>query len=714
MAESISSAVISPQTLLKQYFGYDRFRPMQEDIIEAILKGKDALVLMPTGGGKSICYQIPAMAMEGTCIVISPLIALMKDQVGGLKINGIEAEFLNSSLTAREISTIENKCASGQVKLLYISPEKIATESFQWLLGKMKVSLFAIDEAHCISFWGHDFRPEYTRLSMLKENYPDIPVIALTATADNLTRKDIIRQLHLENPDLYIASFDRPNIRLDVLPASNRLKRIVEFINNHPHQSGIIYCLSRNSTEELALDLKAAGFSSAAYHAGMDTDSRTKVQDSFLKDDTQIICATIAFGMGIDKSNVRWVIHYNMPKNIESYYQEIGRSGRDGAPAEALLFYSINDVSRQRSFLTELPEEQHELQEAKLERLVQYVETSFCRRKILLNYFNEDFNHNCGNCDNCRNPRKMFDATVLAQKVLSAIARTGEKTSITAITEILHGNRTQQIIDKGYDKIKTFGTGKEVRIEEWKLFILQMINLGVMDIAYDDQHRLKLNPKSKRVLFDGEKVLLAETIKSFNKDRVKAGLADPGSENPDDKLFEKLRRLRKKIADSENLPPYVIFNDNTLWEMVHAKPLSEETMMDIPGVGSHKYEMYGALFIQEIKSFLKRQNLSYDPRVKGSTVLYTFELLQKGKTPEVIAREREINLVTVYSHMATLYEQGYPIEINKYLQKTERKEIMEVISKLGKQAPLKELFTALGEKYDYGKIRIGLVIFGKQ
>jgi ATP-dependent DNA helicase RecQ len=701
----------APYSLLKKYFGYDRFRPMQEEIIDAILNKKDALVLMPTGGGKSVCYQIPALAMEGTCIVISPLIALMKDQVGGLKINGVDAEFLNSSLSPKEITEVENRCASGKLKLLYVSPEKVFTEAFQWLLTKMKVSLFAIDEAHCISFWGHDFRPEYTKLALLKDNFPDIPVIALTATADNLTRKDIIRQLHLHEPEFFIASFDRPNISLDVLPANKRLPRITEFLRSHPGQAGIIYCLSRSSTEELAMDLKAAGFSASAYHAGMDSEARSKVQDAFLKDDTTIICATIAFGMGIDKSNVRWVIHYNMPKNIESYYQEIGRAGRDGSPAKAILFYSVSDVARQRSFLTDLPDVQRELQEAKLERLVQYIETSFCRRKILLNYFNEGFNHNCGNCDNCRNPRKMFDATVMAQKALSAVVRTEEQISITALTEILHGNRTQHIIERGYDKIKTFGTGKDVKSDDWKLFIMQMINVGVMDIAYDENHHLKLNARSRRILFDGEQVLLTEIQKVITSYPKKQGFAEPKSDNPDDQLFEKLRRLRKKIADAENLPPYVIFNDNTLWEMVHAKPLSEETMLDIPGVGINKYEVYGKLFIDEINSFLKRKSLPYNPNEKGATALYTFELLQKGKSPEAIAEEREISLVTVYSHMATLFETGYPIEINKYLAKNDRKEILDIIGKLGKNAPLKELQTALEGKYNYGLIRIGLAIF---
>jgi len=707
-----AGTVASPSALLKKYFGYARFRPMQEEVIEAVLQKKDCLVLMPTGGGKSVCFQIPALAQEGTCIVISPLIALMKDQVGGLKINGIEAEFLNSSLSSQQTAAVEQRCANGTLKLLYVSPEKIFTESFQWLMGKMNVSMFAIDEAHCISFWGHDFRPEYTKLAMLKDNYPGIPIIALTATADSLTRKDIVKQLKLIDNQIFIASFDRPNISLDVLPANKRMQRVIEFLGKHRNESGIIYSLSRKSTEQMALDLKAAGFSALAYHAGMDSESRTRVQDAFRNDDVPIICATIAFGMGIDKSNVRWVIHFNMPKNIESYYQEIGRSGRDGAPAEALLFYSMNDISVQRSFLVQLPDVQRELQEAKLDRLVQYIETPFCRRKILLNYFNEDYPGNCGNCDNCRSPRNMFDATLLAQKALSAISRVEEQVSVSTLSEILYGSKTHHIIENGYDKIKTFGTGKDVRPDNWKLYILQMLNVGVMDIAYDENHHLKLNAKSKRVLFGGERVLLAEVKLNFGA-RTRATV-EMEPENAEDKLFEKLRRLRKKIADIESLPPYLIFNDNTLWAMVNEKPLSEESMLDIQGIGVNKFDMYGKQFLAEIKDFFRKQALPYNPGEKGATQLYTYNLLMEGKSPEDIAREREITLTTVYSHIATMYEKGHPIEMEKFVSKTEQTEIFEVLKKLGVTSALKEIFEALNQKYDYGKIRLALAMYARR
>jgi len=443
----------------------------------------------------------------------------------------------------------------------------------------------------------------------------------------------------------------------------------------------------------------------------MDSESRSRVQDAFRNDDVPIICATIAFGMGIDKSNVRWVIHYNMPKNIESYYQEIGRSGRDGAPAEALLFYSINDIKVQRSFLVELPEPQRELQEAKLERLVQYIETPFCRRKILLNYFNEDYPGNCGNCDNCRNPRNMFDATLLAQKALSAIFRTEERVSVSTLSEILYGSKTQHIIEKGYDKIKTFGTGKDIRPDNWKLYILQMLNVGVMDIAYDENHHLKLNAKSKRILFDGEKVLLVEVKHDFRMRTRTAVELEP--ENTDDKLFEKLRRLRKKIADVESLPPYLIFNDNTLWAMVHEKPMTEESMLDIQGIGVNKFDMYGKLFLSEIKDFFRKQSLPYKPAEKGATQQYTYELLMQGKGPEDIAKERGISLTTVHSHIATMYEKGNPIEIEKFVNKAEQNEIFEVLKILGAKSALKEIFEALEQKYDYFQIRLALAMYSR-
>ncbi|MDQ3291207.1 MAG: RecQ family ATP-dependent DNA helicase, partial [Bacteroidota bacterium] len=419
--------ITAAQQVLKKYYGYENFRPMQQEIISSILAKRDTVVLMPTGGGKSVCYQVPAMVMPGMCVVISPLIALMQDQVKALAANGINAAFLNSTQTAEVQYNIETACLGRAIKLLYVSPEKLLSPGFFSFLKRLQINLFAVDEAHCISAWGHDFRPEYTQLRTLKEQFPNVPVIALTATADRLTQKDIQEQLRLQDPAVFISSFDRPNINLSVLPGRNRFNRITDFLDSHKGQPGIIYCLSRNTTESLSQKLVAQGYKAAHYNAGMLATARATTQDAFLKDNIQIICATIAFGMGIDKSNVRWVIHYNLPKNIESYYQEIGRGGRDGAPANALLFYSFADVLALRKMLTEGDKKQLNLQLAKLDRMQQYAEATSCRRRILLNYFGETLTKDCHNCDICRNPPASFDGTIHAQKALSAIARMLEK-----------------------------------------------------------------------------------------------------------------------------------------------------------------------------------------------------------------------------------------------------------------------------------------------
>jgi len=438
-----------------------------------VLSLNDALVLMPTGGGKSVCFQIPALMFDGVTIVISPLISLMKDQVEALKANGIAAEFLNSSLSAQEEKNIIERSLKGTLKLLYISPERLSSAGFTELLGSLKVSMFAVDEAHCISFWGHDFRPEYKRLNILKERYPKVPLIALTATADRVIRRDILSQLRIPETKTFVASFDRPNLSLAVRPGLKRMRQITDFLKLHRNQPGIIYCLSRKSTESVANNLSKLGYKAKHYHAGMDNVSRSRTQNEFIRDEIQIICATIAFGMGIDKSNVRWVIHYNMPKNIESFYQEIGRCGRDGLPADTILFYSYSDVIMQAEMLNEATPERRELLDAKLKRMKQYAEAESCRRRILLSYFNETNTKDCGNCDVCKNPPKKFDGTIIAQKALSAIARTGEQINSTLLIDILRGSHNRQVMEKGYDKIKTWGAGRDLRGEEWSDYIFR-------------------------------------------------------------------------------------------------------------------------------------------------------------------------------------------------------------------------------------------------
>jgi ATP-dependent DNA helicase RecQ len=591
---------LNPTFLLKKYFGYDSFRPLQKRVIDSILSGKNAFVLMPTGGGKSICFQIPALCKEGVCIVISPLIALMKDQVEALKLNGVEAAFINSTQSYSEQQNILDQAVEGRLKLLYIAPERIPSGNFLEVLGNINVNLFAIDEAHCISQWGHDFRPEYTQLRILKERFPHIPLIALTATADKLTRKDILKQLSIEDSEVFISSFDRPNISLSVFPAEDRLKQILNFLYKHKNEPGIIYCLSRATTESMAMKLEARDFKAGFYHAGMEKADRSEVQEKFLRDDLQITCATIAFGMGIDKPNVRWVIHYNLPKNIEGYYQEIGRGGRDGMDANAVLFYGKGDLRMLQKFIDDGAESLRSINNAKLERIQEYAEAKSCRRKILLSYFGEYLDNECGNCDNCRNENEKFDGTILTQKALSALARSKEQLNKRALNDVLRGSINKTVITNGHQKLKTFGAGKDLGRDEWKDYIKQMINHGIIEIAYDDGNKLKLNETSKEILFNNKKVFLIKHVPDSYRKEV---ISDRPKEFFDESLFRKLKSLRKSLADANGIPPYMIFHDTTLKEMSLIKPSDKQDMMQVQGVGFRKYELYGEYFLNEIKSY---------------------------------------------------------------------------------------------------------------
>lgn len=598
---------------LKTFFGYDSFRPLQEEIIRHILDGNDALVLMPTGGGKSICYQLPALLREGTAVVVSPLISLMKDQVEALCANGISAGALNSSNDETENAALRRACTEGRLKLLYISPEKLLAEA-KYLLRDMHISLFAIDEAHCISQWGHDFRPEYAQMGILHQQFPHVPIIALTATADKITREDIIRQLHLNHPRTFISSFDRPNLSLTVkrgYQQKEKSKTILDFIARHPGESGIIYCMSRSKTESVAQMLQKQGIRTAVYHAGLSPSLRDEAQDDFINDRVQVVCATIAFGMGIDKSNVRWVIHYNLPKSIESFYQEIGRAGRDGLPSDTLLFYSLADLILLTKFATESGQQNINLE--KLQRMQQYAESDICRRRILLSYFGEIADHDCGNCDVCKNPPERFDGTVIVQKALSAIVRTDQQIGTSVLVDILRGNMSPEVVGKGYQQLKTFAAGRDVPARDWHDYLLQMLQLGYFEIAYNENNHLKITSAGSDVLF-GRATARLVVIRREETNETKRGrkrkatvpaqelpLGLPNTEN--EALFEALRKLRKRLADEEALPAYIVLSDKVLHLLSTSRPTSLEEFGNISGIGEYKKKKYGKEFINLIRKY---------------------------------------------------------------------------------------------------------------
>ena len=598
---------------LKTYFGYDSFRPLQEEIIRHILDGNDALVLMPTGGGKSICYQLPALLREGTAVVVSPLISLMKDQVEALCANGISAGALNSSNDETENAALRRACTEGRLKLLYISPEKLLAEA-NYLLRDMHISLFAIDEAHCISQWGHDFRPEYAQMGILHQQFPNVPIIALTATADKITREDIIRQLHLNHPRIFISSFDRPNLSLTVKRGyrqKEKSKTILDFIARHPGESGIIYCMSRSKTESVAQMLQKQGIRTAVYHAGLSPARRDEAQDDFINDRVQVVCATIAFGMGIDKSNVRWVIHYNLPKSIESFYQEIGRAGRDGLPSDTLLFYSLADLILLTKFATDSGQEGINLE--KLQRMQQYAESDICRRRILLSYFGETADHDCGNCDVCKNPPERFDGTIIVQKALSAIARTEQQISTGVLVDILRGTMSPEVVSKGYQQLKTFAAGREVPARDWHDYLLQMLQLGYFEIAYNENNHLKITSTGSDVLF-GRATARLVVIRREETNETKQGrkrkVPLPGKELPlglpdteNEALFEALRKLRKRLADEEALPAYIVLSDKVLHLLSTSRPATIEEFGNINGIGEYKKKKYGKEFVALIRKF---------------------------------------------------------------------------------------------------------------
>lgn len=690
---------------LKENFGFEKFRPNQEDIINCVITGQDTLAIMPTGGGKSICFQLPALLLPGITIVVSPLIALMKDQVDSLKANGIAACFINSSQSNDEQQLHLQNLADNKIKLVYVAPESLSY--LENAFSQINISLIAIDEAHCISAWGHDFRPAYTNLGFLKNRFPSTPILALTATADKATRTDIMEQLNLVNPKIFVASFDRKNLSLEVRPALDRIKQITNFIKDKPNESGIVYCLSRKTTEELAEKLQKNGIKAKAYHAGLESTVRSKTQDEFINDECQVVCATIAFGMGIDKSNVRWVIHYNLPKNIEGYYQEIGRAGRDGLPSETVLFESYGDVIQLQKFASEGLNA--DVQLAKLERMKQYADALSCRRKILLSYFGELVTENCGNCDICKNPPAFFDGTIIAQKALSAIIRLKESEALPVIVDFLRGSKNASIYDKGYQNLKTYGIGTDISWQDWNQYLIQLINLGYCEIAFHQQNKIKITPFAKKVLFEGEKVQLT-TVQKIAKEKPQT--RERTSKTTDNSLFEILRKLRAEIAKEEEVPAYVIFNDATLRQLENERPMSDSEFLNIDGVGKAKLEKYGDVFIKAIIEFQK--NKTVRAKKEGSTYKETLEMYQSGLTVEEIAGKRNLGISTITSHLAKLYSDGHPIDLSSYISKEEISKIAEAKIKLESPNALKPYFDYFEEQIPYDKIRIGLAVIEKE
>jgi ATP-dependent DNA helicase RecQ len=713
---------MTPEESLLHYFGYKEFRHQQKAIVDNVLAGNDTLVLMPTGGGKSICYQLPALLLKGLTLVVSPLIALMKDQVDALRQNGIEAAFLNSTLTPPEQDSVLWRIKAGELKLLYIAPERlIGDKNLTAFLQKIKVAMIAVDEAHCISQWGHDFRPEYLALGQLKESFSGTPVIALTATADHRTKADILEKLAILNATVFEHSFNRPNIFYQVLPKKALHQQLLQYINHHKDKSGIIYCLSRNGAEDVAAMLQQAGISGAAYHAGLERSVREQRQEQFLRDEVKVMVATIAFGMGIDKSNVRFVIHADLPKNIEGYYQETGRAGRDGLPSDAILFYSGADVAKMRRFIfIENNDAQTKILERKLQQMADFCTLTVCRRKYLLNYFNEEAPETCDYCDVCRTTYKRTDATIPAQKVLSAVSRLGERFGLNYVVDFLRGSNSTR---PEHQNIKTYGTGKDITRTQWIQYGRELIQQGFLKQSDDAYPVLKLTAKSWLVLRGSEKVMLVEAAAETGgkpMERKDETVAHP-------ELFERLKSLRKRVANEQNLPAFQIFSDATLVELTNYLPLSLDDLKQISGFGELKTKRYGPAFLEVVIEFAsennlpsqmqerapKRQRTDRQTRVEreaasqpSSTQQQSYELFRQGKTLDEIATLRKLTRATIEGHLATTIASG-ALRISEVMPLEKTQQIAAVIIENGSRmmTPAKEKLPA---EISYGEIQMVL------
>jgi ATP-dependent DNA helicase RecQ len=721
--------------ILKHQFGYDEFRMNQQTAIECVLSKQDCLVLMPTGGGKSLCYQIPALMQDGLTVVVSPLIALMKDQVDALRHNGVQAAFLNSTQDKQTQSKTMTALSDGEIKLLYVAPERLLQSGGQFInfLKGLKVSLFAIDEAHCISSWGHDFRPEYTQLGRIKEWFTDVPVIALTATADKLVRHDIIERLNIEHAPVFTSSFNRPNIFYRVEPKRDTYKQLFDFLNERRDESGIIYCLSRKSVDNLANNLRSDGFNALAYHAGMSADTRDAHQEKFLKDEVKIMVATVAFGMGIDKSNVRFVVHNDLPKNLESYYQETGRAGRDGLESEALLFFSRGDVVKLKGFAqVDGNAEQSEIMLQKLNKMAQFGDLKACRRKFLLEYFSEQGVEKCGHCDNCLKIFDRFDGTVIAQKALSAVYRTNQRMGITYLVDFLRGAKTKKIWDSHKD-LPTYGVGADISKENWFEYFREFIEQGYLQQADGKYPTLQLTTKSRDVLKGN---ITVELIKATGGGKKSNTLTQTGHDYLND-LFEELRTTRADLASASNVPPYVVFSDATLIEMATYLPLNELDMLMMSGVGDLKFEKYGDYFLDTISKYCTENKIDTRIKLKSksgsstkktssstkktnssrrnidgkSTYEATLEQFQQGQTIAEIASNRGLNPSTIEGHLIRYISSG-EVELHDIVAADKVEVIKEAILQLGERPALTPIKELLGEGYDYGEIKAVLSVMG--
>ncbi len=699
--------------ILQHYFGYNQFRFNQQDIIENVLAKKDTVVLMPTGGGKSLCYQVPALAFDGVTIVVSPLIALMKDQVDALRLNGVACAFLNSSLTGYEQSTVINQLKNNELKLLYVAPERlIGNNGLLALLQQVEVALFAIDEAHCISHWGHDFRPEYVELGQLKSSFPQMPIIALTATADKLTKKDIIEKLRLTHFTSFENSFNRPNISYFVKPKKNYFDELLNYVQQHKDDCGIVYCLSRNSTESVAEKLQQQGFSAAAYHAGLEKKVKEERQEKFLRDEIRIIVATIAFGMGINKSNVRYVIHADLPKNIEGYYQETGRAGRDGLESEAILFYSYADVMKLKKFAeVDGNEEQTKIMLKKLNQMSALCETNLCRRKYLLNYFDEAAPDYCGSCDVCLSEKEREDGTVEAQKLLSAVTRLNQRFGINYVIDFLRGSSTTKA---EHQSIKTYGIGKDISKDRWRDITKELLQLQYLQVSDGEFPVLQLNENSSAILKGEMKVMLTKSV-TVQKPVAEKYVADKSLHQD---LFKTLKAVRYDLANEENVAAFQVFSDATLVELATYLPLTKPDLKKISGFGDIKLEKYGDAFLDAIIDYCVANDISTKINAKApkrskqsttsekttDTKKASLQLFQLGRSVAEIAAERGLALTTIETHLAHFIFTG-ELSLNELVKKDKVQPIMKAIEKnnnMQELAPAKQL---LGDDYSYGEIR---------